>query len=222
MRLAIFGLATGGVAAALYLLAAVLHPPLLMFPHARTVGATPVYSEAPIPGQVVAVIARADALTGASPLFTPAVLSRPVYLTDGGWRWRLLTFGSRAFGQSRPLVETIVINRVDVAGDRVWNGRAGDAARSLSGVIAHERTHGLIRTRFGFLADRLYPTWVREGYCDHVAGESTLSDAAAAALVAEGRRTPALAYYEARRRVEAALADNGGSVEALFADALRR
>lgn len=219
MRFAVIGLTAALGAAGLYLVACLFHPPLLMFPHVRTVGATPVYSDAPIPDEIVAVIARTDALSGASALYTPEVLERPVYLTDGGLRWRLLTFGSRAFAQSRPIVETIVVNRVDVAADRVWNGAGG--GRELSGVIAHERTHALIRNRFGLLADRIYPTWVREGYCDHVAGSSTLTDEAAAQLVAEGRRTPALTYYESRKRVERELAANGGSVEALFSSSRR-
>lgn len=205
-----------GAAAGLYLIASLLHPPLLLFPHMRMVGATPVYSESPIPDEIEGVIGRADDLVRTSPLFTPAVLERPVYLTNGGLRWRLLTFGSSALALSRPLTETFVVNRSSVATDQVWNSVDPDPARDLSGVIAHERTHALIRRRFGILGARLYPNWLVEGYCDHVSGAGSMSDETAARLAAEGRRTPGLTYYESRKRVERALEANGGSVEGLF------
>lgn len=204
------------VAAGLYPIASLFHPPLLLFPHMRMVGATPVYSETPIPDEIEGIVDRADALVRTSPLFTPAVLDRPVYLTRGGLRWRLLTFSSTAFAISRPPTETMVINRSSVVTDQVWNSRDPLRFRSLSGVIAHERTHTLIRQRFGFFGSRIYPTWVVEGYCDHVATSSTLSDEAAVRVFAQGHRTRGLFYYESRKRVERELAANGGSVEELF------
>jgi hypothetical protein len=204
----------------IYLIASVFHPPLLLFPHVRTVGETWVYSETPIPDEITGVIGRADTLVRASPLFRGEVLKRPVYLTNGDLRWRLLTFSSSALAISRPPTETIVINRSSIVTDEVWNSVDPFPARDLSGVIAHERTHVLIRHRFGFLGHRSYPTWVVEGYCDHVSGSGSLSDEAAARLIAEGRRTPALFYYESRRRVERELEANGGSVEALFRSSL--
>ncbi len=209
-------LAFAGFAAGLYLVASLFHPPLLLFPHKRMVGATPVYSESPVPDEIERVIGRADALVRTSPLFAPEVLDRPVYLTDGGLRWRLLTFSSTALAISRPGTETIVINRSNVSMDQVWNGVDSFPARDLSGVIAHERTHTLIRRRFGFVGARLYPTWVVEGYADHVSGSGSMSDETAAELIAEGRRTPGLFYYESRKRVERELEANGGSVDELF------
>jgi hypothetical protein len=60
------------------------------------------------------------------------------------------------------------------------------------------------------------PRWRVEGYCDHVAQESALSDEDVARLAANGESHPALLYYRGRKRVEAELAANGGSVDALF------
>ena len=205
-----------GGAACLYLIASLFHPPLLLFPHTRMVGGTPVFSEHPIPDGIETVIARADALVRTSPLFTPEALKRPVYLTDGGLRWRLLTLNSTALAISRPPTETIVVNRSHIGTDQVWNSVDSYPARDLSGVIAHERTHTLIRRRFGLIGSRLYPTWVVEGYCDHVSGAGSMSDETAARLVAEGRRTPGLFYYESRKRVDRELRANGGSVDRLF------
>ena len=192
-------------------------PEALAFPHHLQVGDTQLYSETPIPEDAARdVLARSDRLLKASPIAGPGY-GRRVFLTNGGWRWLLLAPGSRqAIAITRPFAETIVFNSSDIASDRAMTV-AG--SRSLAGVIAHERTHGLIRAHFGPLADWRYPVWVREGYCDVVAGGGTLSDAQAAALKAEGKTTTPLFYYDARKRVEAALKRNGGSVDRLFAEA---
>jgi hypothetical protein len=204
-----------------YLAASLFSPALLLFPHERRVGETLVYSETPIPDEIDTVIRRSDALLRTSELFEPRALSRPVFITRGGWRWRLLSFETaNAFAQTRPFGESVIVNRADIALDKVWTGAPIAGERSLSGIITHERTHILIRMRFGVLADRMFPAWLREGYCDHVANSSTLSDGQASQLVAENRMIPALFYYQSRKRVERALRDNGGSVQTLFQSSL--
>lgn len=204
-----------------YLAASLFSPPLLLFPHERRVGETMVYSETPIPDEIDTVIRRSDALLRTSEFFERRALGRPVFITRGGWRWRWLSFETpRAFAQTRPFGENVVVNRADIARDKVWNGAPVAGERVLSDVIAHERTHILIRMQFGVLADRRFPAWLREGYCDYVANSSTLSDQQASQLVAENRMIPALFYYQSRKRVERALRDNGGSVQALFQSSL--
>lgn len=212
----ILSLAVTASVTGIYLIASVFHPPLLLFPHMRMVGATPVFSESPIPDEIEGVVGRADTLVRTSPLFTPDVLKRPVYLTNGGVRWRLLTLGSTALALSRPVVETIVVNRSNVLKDQVWYSGDPVPARDLSGVIAHERTHTLIRQRFGSLSHHYYPTWVVEGYADYVSGWRSMSDETASQLIAEGRRTQGLFFYERSQRIERELEANGGSVDELF------
>ena len=209
-------------AAALYLALSVLFmPQLLLFPHHRVVGGVELYSEAPISDEAAGVVQKSETFLRASALYLPNETFKPIFLTDGGWRWKLLSLSSGgAFAFTRPSAEAIVVNRSDFQSDRVWNGSPIVGVRSLSGVIAHERAHTLIRRRFGFFADRIYPTWVREGYCDFVAGSSTLSDQQAAALRADNARPPALIYYDARQRVAATLVSNGGSVRDLFEGSL--
>lgn len=198
-----------------------LAPEVLAFPHRAVVGDTTVYSERAIPPELPALLARSDALLRRSALYGPGY-GRRIFLTDGGWRWRVLALQSPGvFALSRGLGEPIVVNRSDVASDTTFNGGAIAGTRSLSGVIAHERTHGLIRARYGLFADLTYAAWLREGYCDLVAGGGSLSDHDAARLEAAHRSIPALAYYDGRKRVEAGLRANGGSVDALFAAARR-
>ena len=187
---------------------------MIAFPYHATSRGSEVWSESPLPQrQLDRVTGRAAQLVAASPL-ARASEPRHVFLTQGGWRWTWLALQNRrSFALSRALGEPVIINRGDVASDRVRG-----VERSLSGVLAHETCHGMERRHFGAIrSDILAPRWLREGYCDYVAQESTLSDAAAARFRAEGRNPHALTYYEGRRRVAAELARNGGNVDALFA-----
>lgn len=195
-------------------------PEALAFPHHLQIGDTRLYSETLIPEAAArTVLARSDQLLRASQIAGPGD-GRRIFLTDGGWRWLLLAPETQTgIAISRPVVETIIINRSDVVNDDVVAGVGNSGRRSLSGVITHERTHGLIRAHFGLFADWRYPVWLREGYCDLVAGGGTLSDSQAAALKARGQSPRALVYYDGRKRAEARLERNGGSVDRLFAEA---
>jgi hypothetical protein len=210
---------TGAFAGAAFLLLVfpVYAPQLLAFPYTATVGHHPIYSERPIDAGVTAAVTKADSLAKRSTL--PNLADQAIFFTQGGWRWRWLTqSGSDGpFGLSRAGVETIVMNRSDPARDEVFRQSPLGGERSLSGAIAHEMTHGAIRRHFGILADTRYPQWLREGYCDYIAGGSTLSDTQAAALSKINPYHPALVYWRGRKRVEAELGRNGGSVDRLFA-----
>ena len=197
----------------------VVAPQLLAFPYHADVGTTRVYAEAPLDlAAVRAVLARADARVATSPLQDGPTGTR-VFLTDGGWRWRMLALTSgSSLGFTRPVSDVVsdalILNRSDVARDRIGTAFGG---RSLSGVIAHERTHIMVRRHLGLIDGILMPRWINEGYADHVAGESSLSAERVAELRARGSDHPAIFYLESRLRVEAELARNGGDVEALLA-----
>jgi hypothetical protein len=193
-------------------------PQLLAFPYQAQVGATRVYAETPLNQMALRmVLGRADARLATSPLYRPPVGTR-IFLTDGGWRWRLLALNnSNALGLTRPVSDmvsdAVIIHRGDVASDQIATAYG---PRLLSGVIAHERTHIMVRRHVGLIGGVRLPTWISEGYADHIAGESTLNAAQAAALTARGDQGRGLFYYHARRRVAAALAANGGHVDALL------
>ena len=204
---------------ALILASPLLAPQLLAFPHVAQVGSDRVYSEQAIDrAELERVVDRANALATASPL-ARSEEGRPVFLTDGGWRWRWLSLSaSGAFALTRPLSKAVILNRSDVAKDRIYNGAALAGERTLSGVIAHEKCHGMIRGRYGLMRASTFAQELVEGYCDHVAGESTLTDEEVAALERDNVDHPALPYFYGRRKVDERLRANGGSVEALFQD----
>lgn len=209
-----FPIVAGGLGIAVVLVVCV--PETLAFPHRRTIGDTVIWSEAPVAPALDIILDRAEARLRANGIRGQG--RQRLFLTDGGWRWKVLALRSAgAFAVTRPIGDPIVINRSDPTSDLVFNGRAVAGQRSLSGVVAHERTHGWIRARYGPMADMRYPTWLVEGYADVVAGGGSLSDADAVRLRHSDPAAPALLYYDGRKRVEAALRANGGDVAALFA-----
>jgi hypothetical protein len=206
---------TGLVAAALISLPAVAYaaPDLAPWGWHGDVGQYEVYAETPPSPALLSDIQRAERLLAASPIDDPK--ARPtVYLTDGGWRWAFYSARSGGFAVTRTLTATSIFNRSDIVGDRIYT--ADGRARSLSGVVAHETVHLLQRRRLGFVAFARMPMWVREGYADHVAQESSLDDSAVDRLRAAGRSNDSAIFYrEARLRVERDLA-GGMSVDTLL------
>jgi hypothetical protein len=202
----------------LLLASPLIAPQLLAFPHYAEAGDSQVWSETPIDQAALdLVMARAETLVSASPIARTRE-PRRIFLTQGSWRWMWLANIHRGtFALTRLGGQNLIVNRADLAADRIVNNRPVGGARQLSSVIAHEMTHGVLLRHFGVIAMMDQPRWRVEGYCDHIAQESALSDADVARLAARGEKHPALLYYHGRKRVEATLAANGGSVDALFA-----
>ena len=206
--------------AALAVVSPLVAPEVLAFPYQQDFGADRVWSVAPIPRErMAAILTASNARVAASPLAKGAE-GRRIFLTDGGWRWRVLALQSDyAFGLTRALREDMILYRSDIATDTLHNGLGDGRTRTLTGVIAHEKCHGMERRQFGFWIDLTKPVWLREGYCDYVARESTLTDAEVAVMRKSDPDHPALPYYEGRMKVTAILQANGGNVDALFAEA---
>lgn len=208
------------LAATVSALAPVHLPALLLFPYKAEAHGITVRSELPLPAsQLEPILSAAQARVQTSPLADHPE-RHSVYLTTGGWRWFWLAIGStETFAVTRMFTENTIVNRHDLAGNVVFSRRTIGTSRSLSGDIAHEMTHSMIRAHFGIVKTLTAPKWVIEGYCDHVAGGSTLSAAQVAWLQAAHVAHSTIDNYHARLRVAAVLATNGNSVDRLFADA---
>jgi hypothetical protein len=191
-------------------------PQLLAFPYSARFGAHRVYSQTPIGPQIRTIVENADRLAARSPIALPNA-TQPIFLTDGGWRWNLLALASRsAFAFSRTPLETIVVNRSDPLNDEAFRPAEVGGTRSLTGTLAHEMTHSAIRAHFGPFADFRYPAWLREGYCDYVAGGGSITDDEAKVLMKEHPDHSALVYWRGRKQIESELERNGKSIEAVF------
>jgi len=155
----------------------VLSFPQVLFAHEISYRSVAVYSRQPLGKEIYTVLDRVEARLAASGIQDGAVRPR-VFLTDGFDSYALwgLYLGGNSFGKSYPLLPTgnIFINKSDPARDAVLRRATAHTERSLSGVIAHETTHLLIRRKFGYWRNLTFPSWKKEGYAEYVAGGSTL------------------------------------------------
>ena len=163
---------TVGFVAIGYLL--LLNYPQPLFAHSTTYERFEVHSREPIDAGLDKVLSRAEDRLKTSPLYNDE-LRRRIFLTNGYGMYALLSHKAyNSFANSVPFVGNVFINKTDIDGDRVFVNRAKNNSRSLSGVIAHEVTHLFIRQRYGTVTAMLQPTWKNEGYCEYIAGDSTI------------------------------------------------
>ncbi|MGH9870950.1 MAG: hypothetical protein ACRD9S_00515 [Pyrinomonadaceae bacterium] len=152
--------------------------PQVLFAHETSYRDLKIYSREPLDQNIYAVLDRAEARLATSEINNAEVKPR-IFLTNGFKLYSFLSlyiWGS-SFGKGYPLLPTqnVFINKSDLAKDLVFRNAPANNQRSLSGVIAHETTHLLIRKRYGYWRNFTMPTWKKEGYAEYVAGGSTLA-----------------------------------------------
>jgi hypothetical protein len=152
--------------------------PQPLFAHQATFKNFTVYARQPLDSNIHKVLDRVEARLATSPLNTAEVTPR-IFLADSTGLYAALSLylGTNSFGKGFGALPTsnVFINAYDARNDLVFRDAPENTSRSLSGVIAHETTHLLIRNRFGYSRNLTMPVWKKEGYAEYVAGGSTLS-----------------------------------------------
>lgn len=151
--------------------------PQVLFGHQISSGNLTVYSREPLDQNINAVLERVQQRLAASPINSTDVKPK-IFLTNSFRFYSTLSLyiGDNSFGKGYAALNTnnVFINKSDIANDLVFRSAPDHNQRSLSGVIAHEITHLLIRKRYGYWRNLTMPTWKKEGYAEYVAGGSTL------------------------------------------------
>jgi hypothetical protein len=151
--------------------------PQFLFAHEVSYNNFKLYSQQPIDPSVTAVLDKVQARLESSPLNNDEVKPR-VFLINNFRVYSMLSLyiGANSFGKGYAMLPTdnVFMNKSDVSKDLVFRNAPANNSRRLSGVIAHETTHLLIRKRFGYWRNLTMPTWKKEGYAEYVAGGSTL------------------------------------------------
>jgi len=177
-----------------------------------------VYSRQPADENLNRVLDSAEARLVKSSIYDESV-ARKVFLTDSHGFYSFLSHKAfRSFANSIPFLDNILVNKSDAGNDLVFMNRAVRNKRSLSGVIAHEVTHLFIRKKFG-LSRAMFsiPTWKNEGYCEYIAGDTTISFADGVQLWKENPADDSkYAYFKYHQMVKYLLDDEKISVEDLF------
>src|SRR5262245_39202508 len=149
--------------------------PQYLFAHEVTYKNFKVYSREPFDERIYKVLDDAEASLSKATIYDREI-SRRVFLTNSYCIYAFLSNKAlMSFANSVPFIDNILINKSDVGEDSVFLNRPEHNKRSLSGVIAHEVTHLFIRKKVGTFHACLMPTWKNEGYCEYVAGDSTIT-----------------------------------------------
>ncbi|HKO61098.1 MAG TPA: hypothetical protein VJV03_08065 [Pyrinomonadaceae bacterium] len=163
------------IAVAGYLL--LLSFPQVLFANEVSHGNFKVYSREPFDQNIYQVLDDVNSKLAASPINDPSVKPK-IFLTSSHRMYACLSLyvGGNSFGKGFAMLPTsnIFINKSDVTKDLVYRRAAEHGQRSLSGVLAHETTHLLIKKKFGYWRNLMIPVWKKEGYSEYVAGGSTL------------------------------------------------
>ena len=149
--------------------------PQALFAYSTEHGKFRVYSREPLGGEIVQVLDKSEEKLKHSAIYDENV-RRDIYLTGSHAMYTLLSHKAyRSFANSVPYINNVFINKTDIAADRVILNREFSNTRSLSGVIAHETAHIFIRKRYGSITAAMMPTWKNEGYCEYIAGDTTIT-----------------------------------------------
>jgi hypothetical protein len=186
----------------------VLTVPQPLFPHTLSYRGFTVRSDQPLSQGIYSVLDRTLARLASSAVYDSAA-HHTIFLSGSYWKFALFAREHlRAFGIRSPLRGHVFISKADPERDVVVRYAEEHNERRLSGVIAHEVTHNLLRTS---AAGRELPRWKEEGYADYVAGESTFDYAEGIRILAQGESddSPAFRYLKYHLLVEHLLEERG-------------
>ena len=82
----------------------------------------------------------------------------------------------KAFGINNPISQNIFLSKSSISENYILSNGEENNKNSLSGVIAHETVHSLLRNELGILKYKLLPSWKNEGYSDFIAKESSFNE----------------------------------------------
>ena len=156
---------------------ALLSFPQVVFAHETTHGNFRVYSREPLDPSIPAILDGVEAKLAASGIADETLEPR-IFLVDSHRLYSLLSLyvGRGSFAKCYPALPTsnVFVNASDVARDLVFRDAPENRERSLSGVLAHEVAHLLVRQKFGYLRNLTLPAWKQEGFAEYVAGGTLL------------------------------------------------
>lgn len=192
--------------------------PQILFAHAVSHKNFKVYARQPLDENITRVLDLAEEKLKKSPIYDERVKEKIFFSDSFGFYTFQYPVSRNSFASTIPGIGNVRINKSDIGGDLVFRNTDADNRRSLSGIIAHEITHNLIRKRFGLVNSLVkLPKWKDEGYCEYIAGETTLSFEEGVKRWRENPNDSAkYDYFKYHQMVKYLLDDEKISVEDLF------
>ena len=190
--------------------------PQFLFAHEVSHKNFNVYTNQPLAENIVRVLDAAEARLLKSPIYDKN-LKENIFIAGSHGFYKFFTIKGNSFGSTIPVIGHSRINKSDIENDLVFRNASEHNKRSLSGVIAHETMHNQIIEKLGLAKYLTLPSWKDEGYCEYVAGETTLSFEEGARLWKENPNDSSkYNYFKYQQMVKYLLEDEKISVEDLF------
>lgn len=185
--------------------------PQVLFAHSFSQEGITIYSRAALPEEVADRAVEIAGLLRRSELSVSGFDDR-VFICNHPGLFRLFSpIHGRSFAVSVPLTDNVFVADADLAANTAKSRRAEFNQRSFSSVVAHEIAHRLIRDRVGVFRSLTLETWIREGYSDYIAGESSFPEPTGLEILAAGRSEPSKSFqYFLWRQMVAHLVERRG------------
>lgn len=149
--------------------------------------------------------------------FTTKVQPRKFFISDAFSLYAFLNPRARGSLANTTTGIGIITNKADVANNLVFRNAEQDNKRPLSDVIAHEVTHLLIQNKLGLAKSFALPRWKVEGYCEYVAGDTTIGfEEGVRRWKANPNDDSTYLYFKYQQMAKYLLDDEKISVEELF------
>jgi hypothetical protein len=179
-----------------------------------------VHSYQPIDDNIYRILDRVSARLASSGIDDPGAIHRIFLCNSHALYGFFAPRSAGSFGVSYGVLRETFLAPSDVALEIVTRSALSHRTRRLSSVIAHELTHLLLVRRFGLMRDYWTPAWKKEGFCEYVAGDTTLRSDDGVKHLREGRNDqsgPAryFFYYAAMKYLIDVKCDR---IEQIFAD----
>ena len=122
------------------------------------------------------VLNKSERLLKSSELFNTGI-KQDIFICNSYNEFTFFALMSRkAFGVYNPISQNIFLSKSSITGNYVLGDAKENNKRTLSGVIAHETVHSLLRNELGLLKYKLFPAWKNEGYSEFIANESSFNE----------------------------------------------
>jgi hypothetical protein len=148
--------------------------PSIFFKHKIEYKSFIIYSHSETGKKIFPILDSAENLIRYSDLYKKGTGKFKVFLCNSFFEYSVFAPTERnAFASNNILTNNIFLSKSDIDQNRVERHNDENNLRTLSGVIAHEATHTLIKRDLGFISYLLLDTWKNEGYSDFIAKESS-------------------------------------------------
>ena len=197
----------------LTLILVILKFPQFLFIHQAESKSIVVYSTQPIPNSVYPLMDRAIEKLRDSEFYSED-LSHKVFLCNSRMLYVLLSYPSKTtFAGNNVLTGNIIVAEADIDSNLSYRSK-DERTRDLDNLIVHEIVHTFLFTQLGVKKYFNLPAWKNEGYCDYIAGASTVSSAEEITMICNDQNPGNYSYY--RIAIEYLIREKGLSIDEII------